>query len=181
MNHLEKKWKKLDDGKGADDAKAAGETLDRDEVIEVSPLITALRYIECYNCVIRYRWRLRRCQLSTPLIISLERSKLGSYRLGNMKMRRPGGSGGSWTRRRSRNIYWRTPRRTEELVVTFRIDVILRRMIDLVPFTELFVLCRLKMQDAKVQINTEFSLRIASKNVMTRRRSTQGTKNQCLR
>lgn len=36
MNHLEKKWKKLDGGKGADDAKAAGATLDRDEVIEVS-------------------------------------------------------------------------------------------------------------------------------------------------
>ena len=35
MNHLEKKWKKLDGGKGADDAKTAGATLDRAEVIEV--------------------------------------------------------------------------------------------------------------------------------------------------
>ena len=35
MNHLEKKWKKLDGGKGADDAKGAGAMLDRDEVIEV--------------------------------------------------------------------------------------------------------------------------------------------------
>jgi 20S proteasome subunit alpha 1 len=36
MNHLEKKWKKLDGGKGADDAKSAGATLNRDEVIEMA-------------------------------------------------------------------------------------------------------------------------------------------------
>ena len=35
MNHLEKKWKKLDNGRGADDAVAAGKTLSRAEVIEV--------------------------------------------------------------------------------------------------------------------------------------------------
>lgn len=35
MNHLEKKWKKLDNGKGADDAPAAGKKLSRAEVIEV--------------------------------------------------------------------------------------------------------------------------------------------------
>lgn len=35
MNHLEKKWKKLDGGKGGDDAAKAGKSLDRDEVIEV--------------------------------------------------------------------------------------------------------------------------------------------------
>lgn len=35
MNHLEKKWKKLDGGKGADDATKAGKTLDKKEVIEV--------------------------------------------------------------------------------------------------------------------------------------------------
>jgi 20S proteasome subunit alpha 1 len=35
MNHLEKKWKKLDNGKGADDAAAAGKNLGRSEVIEV--------------------------------------------------------------------------------------------------------------------------------------------------
>lgn len=35
MNHLEKKWKKLDSGKGADDASAAGGKLSRSEVIEV--------------------------------------------------------------------------------------------------------------------------------------------------
>ena len=35
MNHLEKKWKKLDNGRGADDAVKAGKTLGRAEVIEV--------------------------------------------------------------------------------------------------------------------------------------------------
>ena len=38
MNHLEKKWKKLDGGKGADDPKAAGLTLSKDEVLDVSLL-----------------------------------------------------------------------------------------------------------------------------------------------
>ncbi|KAG1729073.1 20S proteasome subunit [Suillus paluster] len=36
MNHLEKKWKKLDKGKGADDAGAAGKKLSRAEVIEIA-------------------------------------------------------------------------------------------------------------------------------------------------
>jgi 20S proteasome subunit alpha 1 len=36
MNHLEKKWKKLDNGAGADDAAKAGKSLDRAQVIEVS-------------------------------------------------------------------------------------------------------------------------------------------------
>jgi 20S proteasome subunit alpha 1 len=35
MNHLEKKWKKLDSGRGADDATKAGQGLDRAAVIEV--------------------------------------------------------------------------------------------------------------------------------------------------
>lgn len=35
MNHLEKKWKKLDNGSGADDAAHAAETLGRGAVIEV--------------------------------------------------------------------------------------------------------------------------------------------------
>jgi len=36
MNHLEKKWKKLNGGNGADDAKSAGATLSRDEVVEMA-------------------------------------------------------------------------------------------------------------------------------------------------
>lgn len=35
MNHLEKKWKKLDNGKGGDDPAKAGKSLSRDQVIEV--------------------------------------------------------------------------------------------------------------------------------------------------
>lgn len=35
MNHLEKKWKKLDSGLGADDPAKAGRSLTRNEVIEV--------------------------------------------------------------------------------------------------------------------------------------------------
>lgn len=35
MNHLEKKWKKLNNGNGTDDPVAAGKTLNRAEVIEV--------------------------------------------------------------------------------------------------------------------------------------------------
>jgi len=36
MNHLEKKWKKLNNGGGADDAAAAGKTLVKDQVIEMA-------------------------------------------------------------------------------------------------------------------------------------------------
>jgi len=36
MNHLEKKWKKLDSGKGAEDAVAARKTLSRAQVIEMA-------------------------------------------------------------------------------------------------------------------------------------------------
>ncbi|TFY83250.1 hypothetical protein EWM64_g761 [Hericium alpestre] len=36
MNHLEKKWKKLDNGRGADDALRAGGTLSRNEAIEMA-------------------------------------------------------------------------------------------------------------------------------------------------
>lgn len=38
MNNLEKKWKKLDNGKGGEDAAKAGKGLSRAEVIEVSVL-----------------------------------------------------------------------------------------------------------------------------------------------
>lgn len=35
MNHLEKKWKKLNNGGGVEDAATAGKTLAKDQVIEV--------------------------------------------------------------------------------------------------------------------------------------------------
>ena len=43
MNHLEKKWKKLDSGRGADDAVKAGKTLSRAEVIEASSDFNRMR------------------------------------------------------------------------------------------------------------------------------------------
>jgi len=50
MNHLEKKWKKLDNGKGGEDATKAGKSLGRAEVIEVRFRVLfcfSLIYIEC--------------------------------------------------------------------------------------------------------------------------------------
>lgn len=44
MNHLEKKWKKLDSGRGADDAVKAGKSLSKDEVIEVR--------VSCYTSLL---------------------------------------------------------------------------------------------------------------------------------
>jgi 20S proteasome subunit alpha 1 len=41
MNHLEKKWKKLNSGRGGDDAVTAGKSLSRAEVIEVRHKIRA--------------------------------------------------------------------------------------------------------------------------------------------
>jgi hypothetical protein len=56
MNHLEKKWKKLNNGNGSEDPVAAGKTLGRAEVIEVrhpmSPSITSLAnqlHIACHR------------------------------------------------------------------------------------------------------------------------------------
>jgi 20S proteasome subunit alpha 1 len=46
MNHLEKKWKKLDNGKGGEDPAKAGKTLDRDEVIEVILITTSADFWE---------------------------------------------------------------------------------------------------------------------------------------
>lgn len=54
MNHLEKKWKKLDSGNGAEDAVKAGKTLSKDQVIEAS-LIQKSR--ECNGTDVRYRWQ----------------------------------------------------------------------------------------------------------------------------
>lgn len=44
MNHLEKKWKKLDNGRGGDEPAEAGLTLEKDAIIEV--------FLYC-ECVVR--------------------------------------------------------------------------------------------------------------------------------
>jgi 20S proteasome subunit alpha 1 len=50
MNHLEKKWKKLDSGRGADDAAKAGKGLSSAEVIEVCiPMCISVQHLE-FDC-----------------------------------------------------------------------------------------------------------------------------------
>jgi 20S proteasome subunit alpha 1 len=55
MNHLEKKWKKLNNGRGADDPVAAGKTLDRAEVIEVRNLTLAITTVSNHPLTARHR------------------------------------------------------------------------------------------------------------------------------
>jgi len=56
MNHLEKKWKKLNNGRGADDPVAAGNTLGRSEVIEVRHVTShPIVMIPYCSCTARYR------------------------------------------------------------------------------------------------------------------------------
>lgn len=90
MNHLEKKWKKLDSGNGGEDASKAGKTLSRAEVIEVctgppldSPnVLTGL-------C----RWPSRRYQLYTRQTSSRARSRSVLSRTPRMRTSRPAASG----------------------------------------------------------------------------------------
>src|SRR6266550_869744 len=49
MNHLEKKWKKLDSGLGADDPAKAGKLLNRNEVIEVRFVVGYPQYSVKYR------------------------------------------------------------------------------------------------------------------------------------
>lgn len=51
MNQLEKKWKKLDSGKGADEPARAGQTLGRNEVIEVRKVNISTAHL-CFWCFI---------------------------------------------------------------------------------------------------------------------------------
>ena len=51
MNHLEKKWKKLSGGVGAEDASLAGQQLSKNDVIEVTcySLCVGIQYIPHQN------------------------------------------------------------------------------------------------------------------------------------
>jgi hypothetical protein len=88
MNHLEKTWKKLDGGKGADDAKSAGATLSRDEVIEVRLQSNMFLFIQSsyFDAFLLCRWRSKPCRLYTPRIINLGKSRLGSFQMGRARM-----------------------------------------------------------------------------------------------
>ena len=90
MNHLEKKWKKLNNGGGAEDAAVAGKTLVKDQVIEVT--FTFLGSSGSLTFV-NPRWlskRFRRCMLQ---ISSREKSRSGSFQIVRMR-RLNGGDGG---------------------------------------------------------------------------------------
>lgn len=69
INHLEKKWKKLDGGAAADDAVRGGQTLGRAEVIEVC----VIRQCCSHMLTIPNRWLLKLLRQCIPKISSLER------------------------------------------------------------------------------------------------------------
>lgn len=62
MNHLEKKWKKLEGGRGGEDATKAGKNLKRAEVIEVRIFIHCVneRVLAHHRTV--HRWRSKLCR-----------------------------------------------------------------------------------------------------------------------
>ena len=112
MNHLEKKWKKLDSGRGADDAARAGKTLSRAEVIEVRSVPSHCPYRDLMQFPLPYRWRLKPSPLCTLPTSRRMKSKSGSCRKLKRKTLGRVGSGESWTRRRSSSTSWRTRRKT---------------------------------------------------------------------
>jgi len=90
MNHLEKKWKKLDNGGGAEDAAAAGKTLAKDHVIEVGLKFPGFNYIP-YVC--GPRWPSRRFRRCTLRISSRGKLRSGLCRAARMRRLNEGGSG----------------------------------------------------------------------------------------
>lgn len=99
MNHLEKKWKKLDSGRGADDAAKAGKSLSRAEVIEAScsflslPLkdVTVPPILRAHACT--NRWRSRLSQRFTQATSRRTRLRSGLCRMPRRRTRRHAGSG----------------------------------------------------------------------------------------
>ena len=112
MNHLEKKWKKLNSGRGADDPVAAGQTLGRGEVIEVRRLVP-------YTITVMakpHRLRSSRLRLSLPFTQRI--SKPAKWRLElcqivKKRMRRREDYGELSARKNSTSIYLHTRRKTE--------------------------------------------------------------------
>lgn len=110
MNHLEKKWKKLDSGRGADDAAKAGKTLSRNEVIEVSYPSEMFRG---YDLTSR-RWQSKPCQLCMPLITNQVKSRLELRRRAQTKIQKHRACGESWVKLRLSNTCWRMQRETSQ-------------------------------------------------------------------
>lgn len=113
MNHLEKKWKKLDGGKGAEDAVKAGKTLSRDEVIEVCDR-DFVNFVPVLNAS---RWLLRLCRLYMQRTTSLARLRLASCPRTLKRTRKRGDCGESWAKQRSSNICWRTQRKISQYMM----------------------------------------------------------------
>lgn len=78
MNHLEKKWKKLNSGRGADDAVSAGKSLSRSEVIEVR-IAEIMRCLRSLDTNLIQRWRSKQSQPCMRRTSSLEKLRLVSY------------------------------------------------------------------------------------------------------
>jgi hypothetical protein len=113
MNHLEKKWKKLDGGRGADDPAKSGKTLSRSEVIEVG----CFCYIQIYfSLMFMNRWLLKPCLLSTQQITNRGRSRLESSQKDLKRARAPKAFGASWAKRKWRHICWLMLKRTNQLI-----------------------------------------------------------------
>jgi hypothetical protein len=93
LNHLEKKWKKLDNGRGADDPAGAGKTLDRAAVIEVHSLVSPIS-VHALTCPVR--WLSRLCPLCTLPTIKQGKLKLVLYPILQMKTKRRRAHGVSW-------------------------------------------------------------------------------------
>jgi hypothetical protein len=91
MNHLEKKWKKLNNGGGAEDAAAAGKTLVKDQVIEVAFIFLGP---SGSLTLVNPRWPSRRFRLCMLQISSQEKLKLGLFQTARMRWLNRGGSGG---------------------------------------------------------------------------------------
>jgi hypothetical protein len=108
MNHLEKKWKKLDSGRGADDPVKAGKSLSQAEVIEVR-LCHPTMNKDADNL---FRWLSKPCPLCTVLTTSRQKLRSVSCRPHQKRTSKPRDSGGRWTKQKSRNTCWHTRKRT---------------------------------------------------------------------
>ena len=112
MNHLEKKWKKLNNGRGADDPVTAGQTLSRGEVIEVR------RQVPHTITVVTKLHQLRSSRLRPSRRFTQRISKPAKWRLElcqtvRMRMRRHGDSGEPSARKNSTSIYLHMLRKIE--------------------------------------------------------------------
>lgn len=96
MNHLEKKWKKLDSGGGAEEPAKAGKTLSRAEVIEV--FSCSFEFEAPFD--VCHRWPLRPCRLYMQQITNLVRLRSVLSLKRQRKTRKQEANGASWEKRR---------------------------------------------------------------------------------